>query len=258
MTGRDRIVVVVVLSLAAIVGSWLLVIQPKRNQASKLGDQVKAEQSQLVSARAQVAAGLAARRAYASSYTALVRLGEAVPADDNVPSLIFQIQGAATLSDVDFRNLVLSPAAASSSPAPATPPSSASASQAVTASLPPGAAVGPAGFPIEPFNFTFQGNFFHLSSFFGRLQRFVVATNKQVSVSGRLMTLNAITLGPGPKGFPQITASMSATTYLVPAAQGLVNGGTPSGPSGNSPTKTVSTPAGTSPPPSAVVSSPVK
>ena len=232
MTARDRTVIVVVLALAAIVGSWLLVIQPKRNLASKLGDQVKSEQAQLDSVRAQVASGEAARRAYASSYTALVRLGEAVPADDNVPSLIVQVQGAASATDVDFRDVALAPGTASSTLAPTTPTSSSSATQASTASLPPGATVGPAGFPIEPFSFTFQGNFFHLANFFGRLQRFVVATNQRVSVSGRLMTLNAITLGASPAGFPQIQAQISATTYLVPSAEGLVNGASPLGPTG--------------------------
>jgi Tfp pilus assembly protein PilO len=255
MTTRDRIVLVVALAVAALAGSWFLVIQPKRSQASKLGDQVKSAQSQLASIQSEVAAGQAARRAYAGSYTSLVRLGEAVPADDNVPSLIVQIQGAASAAKVDFRTLVLSP---STSTAPTPPPSSPSATQSATATLPPGATVGPAGFPIEPFNFTFRGNFFHLANFVGRLQRFVVATNKQVAVSGRLMTLNAITLGPSPSGFPSIDAQVSATTYLVPAAQGETNGASPSGPAGNSSTQSVSTPAGSTPSPSAVVASPVK
>jgi hypothetical protein len=95
-----------------------------------------------------------------------------------------------------------------------------------------GATVGAAGFPIEPFSFTFRGSFFHLADFFQRLQRFVVASNNRVSVSGRLMTLDAISLGAGPKGFPQIVATVAATTYLVPASQGLMNGATPAGPAG--------------------------
>jgi hypothetical protein len=255
-------VIIVVLALAAVVGSWLLVIQPKRSQASKLGNQVKSEQAQLDSVRAEVAAGEAARRAYASSYTALVRLGEAVPADDNVPSLIVQVQGAASATDVDFRDVALAPGSSSAALTPTTTPtSSSSATQASTASLPPGATVGPAGFPIEPFSFTFQGNFFHLANFFHRLERFVVTTNRQVWVSGRLMTLNAITLGASPAGFPQIEAQISATTFLVPPAQGLTNGASSSGPSGsagNSSTQSVSTPAGSTPAPTAVVTSGVK
>jgi type II secretory pathway pseudopilin PulG len=230
VTGRDRMVIVIVAIAAAIIGSWLMVIQPKRSQASKLGDQVKSEQSQLVTAQAAVHDAEAAKSAFAGSYTAMARLGEAVPADDNVPSLIFQLQSAASATHVDFRDLTLSPGSSSA----AGPAASASAAQAATAALPPGATVGPAGFPIEPFTFTFRGNFFHLSDFFGRVQRFVVASNKNVSVSGRLLTLNAISLGPGPAGFPQITASISATAYLVPASQGVLAGATPTGPSSTS------------------------
>ncbi len=234
MTARDRNILIVVVIVAAIAGSWLLLIQPKRSQAAKLATQITTEQSQLSAARTQVAEGESARGAYSRSYATLVRLGEAVPADDNVPSLIVQIQGAATASGVDFRSLALNPGGVSSTPTtptPTTTTTSAAASQALAASLPPGASIGPAGFPVEPFTFTFQGSFFHLSDFFGRLERFVTATNARVWVSGRLMTLNAISLGPGPNGFPQITASVSATTFIVPAAQGVTNGGTAAGPS---------------------------
>jgi type II secretory pathway pseudopilin PulG len=242
MTGRDRMVIVIVAIAAAIIGSWLLVIQPKRSQASKLGAQVKTEQSQLVTAQSAVRDAEAAKSAFAGSYTAMARLGEAVPADDNVPSLIYQIQSAASASRVDFRDLTLN--GGSSAPGPA---ASASATQAATATLPPGATVGPAGFPIEPFTFTFRGNFFRLSQFLGRVQRFVVASNKKVSVSGRLLTLNAISLGAGPAGFPQITASIAATAYLVPASQGVLAGASASGPSSTSlPTSTSSSAAGTS------------
>jgi type II secretory pathway pseudopilin PulG len=249
---RDRTILVIVGVVAALVGSWMMVIQPKRDQATKLGAQVKAAQSQLNTLRTEVAQRQHARRAFAGEYAKIVRLGEAVPTDDNVPSLIYQLQGAASGARVDFRALQLNPSSGST-PAPSSP----SAAQGATATLPPGATVGPAGFPIEPFTFSFQGNFFHLADFFHRLQRFVVATNKRVSISGRLMTLNAINLSAGASGFPQISAQISATTYLVPPSEGLLNGATPAGPS-SSATQPVSTPASSSPAPTAVIASPVK
>ena len=276
MTRRDRTVIAIVCSLVAVVGAWLLVIQPKRDQASKLGNEVTAAQTQLATARAQIIAGEAARSSFASNYTQLVRLGEAVPQDDNVPSLIYQLQNAASGARVDFRSLQLTPGSGGAAPAPAPAPSSSStatssssstatstpaatsASTGASASLPPGAAVGPAGFPSELFTFTFKGNFFHLADFFKRLERFVVATNKHISVSGRLMTLNAISLGPAtPQGFPQIQATISATTYLVPASQGLTAGATPLGPSAGAPGQAVSTPAASSPAAPAVATPPV-
>jgi type II secretory pathway pseudopilin PulG len=255
MSLRDRAVLAIVLLAAAILGPFLLVIQPKRDQASKLQTQINAEQSQLNSVRTRLAAGNAARAQFASSYTALVRLGEAVPTDDNTPSLIYQLQAAARASKVGFQSLTFNAGqSGSSTPAPS---SSSSGAGASSATLPPGAVVGPAGFPIEPFTFTFTGNFFHLANFMGRLQRFVVANNQHLSVSGRLMSLNAITLAPSSSGFPGITATIAATTYLLPASQGLLNGATPTGPA-TSTTQTVSnaSPTGSAPP--AVVISPVR
>jgi Tfp pilus assembly protein PilO len=282
VTTRDRIVIAVVVSLVAVIGGWLLVIQPKRSQASKLGRQVSAAQTQLQTERELVAQGEAARQQFATSYTKLARLGEAVPSDDNVPSLIYQLQGAAATAGVDFRALVLQPGAGSPAPSVSAPsagtpaaaassansaaltankasaassgsttptsstsspstspasatPGSAQAATALAGTLPPGATVGPAGFPAEQFAFTFQGSFFHLAKFFKRLESFVVANNRAVAVSGRLMTLNALSLGPSPQGFPAMTAAVSATTYLVPAAQGVFNGATPAGPSTTAP-----------------------
>jgi hypothetical protein len=261
VTARDRLVIVIVCILVALAGGWLLVIQPKRSQASKLGTEVTAAQSQLASVQQQVAQGNAARAAFARSYTELARLGEAVPSDDNVPSLIYQLQGAANATGVDFRSLVLQPGSSTSTPAAATTPStpgstpaagSVAAAAALTAPLPPGASIGPAGFPEEQFAFTFNGNFFHLAKFFKRLETFVVTNNKDVAVSGRLMTLNAITFGSGPQGFPSITASISATDYLVPAAEGLFNGATPAGP-GSSSTPVTGAAAASFPTPTAAV-----
>jgi type II secretory pathway pseudopilin PulG len=237
MTARDRMVITVVALIVAVVGVWFLVITPKRDEANKLGAQVTTAQQQLNSARTQIAAAEADRSAYARNYQSVAALGEAVPLDDNTPSLIYQLQHSATQAGVDFRALALT-GAASSTPTP-TPSGTTSTSQAITATLPPGAAVGPAGLPTLPFNFTFQGNFFHLANFLGRLEHYVVATNKKLSVSGRLMTLNGISFGPGPQGFPQISATISATTYLVPASEGLTNGASPSGPAASASSPTV-------------------
>jgi type II secretory pathway pseudopilin PulG len=248
VTARDRIVIVVVLALAAIAGSWLEIVQPKRAQADNLSAQVSAEQSQLDSARAQLAQSQSARKQFASEYTQMVRLGEAVPPDDEVPSLIYQIQSAAGASRVDFRSLTVTPSSGSTAPTTPTPGTS-GAGQATAAQLPPGVAVGPAGFPVEQFSFSFQGNFFHLSDFFNRLQHFVTAERNKVSISGRLMTLNAINLAPSPTGFPQITANVSATAYMLPASQGLVAGASPTGPAAATTTTPASTAASSSPTP---------
>jgi hypothetical protein len=249
MSTRDRTLLGIVCLIAAVVAPWLLVISPKRDQATKLEAKISKVQSRLTSVQAQLAQGERARAAFASSYTTLVRLGEAVPTDDNTPSLIYQLQSAAKKSAVQFQSLTFDAGQGGSS--------SSSSTTNSAGSLPPGATVGPAGFPVEPFTFTFAGNFFHLANFVGRVQRFVTQSNQKLLVSGRLMSLDGITLAPSPNGFPEITATIAATTYLLPASEGLLNGATPAGPA-TSTTQTVSNPSPTSSAPPAVVISPVR
>ncbi len=233
MTARDRTLLAVVGAVLVVAAAWFLVLAPQRDQASQLSDQLAAQRQQLTQARSDLAAGLAAKRTYGRDYTTVARLGAAVPDDDDVPSLLLQVQQAAQAAHIDFRDLEL---AGGSSSAPAPPPAAgAPASQATTATLPPGASVGSAGFPTMPFTFTFTGDFFHMSDFIGRLERFLVVRNRSVVVSGRFMTIDGIALSAAPQGFPKVQASVAATTYLLPATQGLTDGASPSGPASATP-----------------------
>jgi hypothetical protein len=236
MSPRDRRVIAGVLALAAIVAVWLLVIQPKRDKASRLGSQITTAQQQLRAANSQVAVAQSDKRAYAKDYAVVARLGEAVPSNDNTGSLIYQLQSAANRTGVDFQSLVFA---------------AGSGGGATASSLPPGVTVGPAGFPVMPFTFTFNGNFFHLANFFGALQHFVVVTAHRIDVSGRLMTLNAISLGAGPGGFPNITATINATTYLSSSGTGATTAtsspGTTPTTSSTASTSGTSSPASTAP-----------
>ena len=243
MTQRDRIVVAVMAGIAAVAVFWFMALAPKRQEAKKVGDQLSAAHQRLDQAHANVNAYRAARSTYRHDYATVARLGKAVPTDDDVPSLVYQLESAAKRSDVDFRAVKLNASAggAAATPAPAPSAPGAPATQASTATLPPGASVGSAGFPTMPFTFTFEGNFFHLSAFFNRLQRFIVSTKKQLRVSGRLLTVDGIGLAAAPEGFPRMTASVEATAYLLPADEGLTNGGTPQTPA---PTTTATPPAG--------------
>jgi hypothetical protein len=248
VTARDRTVIIVVLALGAIVAGWLLVVSPKRSQASALSGQITSVQSQLNSARSQVAAGEAARTAFAGQYAQLARLGEAVPPSDDIPSLIYQVQSAAQAARVSLRSLQLAPGSTStSSSSSSTTPGSSSST------LPPGAAVGAAGLPTDQFTFTLTGNFFNLANFFNRLQNFVTGSSNRLLISGRLMTINAISLTPGATGFPQITANVSATTYIDPPTEGPTDGATVAGPSTSSSTPQTSTSGSSTATPAATI-----
>jgi Type II secretion system (T2SS), protein M len=247
MTARDRTLMGVVLAVLLAAGAWFLLLAPQHRQAAQLSDDVASQRQALTQAQADAAAGLAAKRDYGHAYTTVARLGAAVPEDDNVPSLLLQVERAAEASHIDFRELKGgqqsgAPAPPPPAPVPATP--GAPATQATTATLPPGAAVGAAGFPTMPFSFTFTGDFFHMSAFVGRLERFLVVRNSRLSVSGRFMTIDGIALTAAPQGFPRIQANVVATTYLLPASQGLTNGATATGPLSASTAAAGSTPTG--------------
>lgn len=224
MTRRNSILLVAVAFVAAVGAYWMLVLSPTKDEASKLGTQISAKQAALAAAQAELASYETARDSYKVNYSKIARLGKAVPADDDVRSLLVQLNSAAGASKVDFRKITLG--GSSGAPAAATP-----AGAAAGAVNPPGSSVvGTAGFTTMPFSFAFKGSYFSLGSFFKRLDRFVEVNDNKLDVTGRLLLLNSITLQPDTtKGFPLITAEVTANSYLLPAAQGLLEQATAEG-----------------------------
>lgn len=231
MTQTNRILIVAVAAVAAVALFFFMVISPKRDEVAALGAQVQGEQDKLAAAQVLVADYAKAKSGYKTAYASVVRLGKAVPADDDIRSLVVQLDATADRSGVDFRTINVG---SGSGGAPA--PANAAANQAVTATLPPGATVGAAGFPTMPFDFSFRGSFGKLSKFFSRLDRFVTTQNDRVDVTGRLLMVDAINLQPDSTlGYPFIRAQVKATSYLVSPDQGLTAGATAQGPGTTTP-----------------------
>lgn len=128
MTQRDRIVLVVVAAVLALGGFWMLILKPKRQEASDFGQKLEQAQQRVETARASVTAGEAARTDYATNYATVARLGKAVPVDDDVPALVYQLDTTARESGVDFRTIKLASGAAAPQ-APANAAQSAAATQ---------------------------------------------------------------------------------------------------------------------------------
>lgn len=218
MTRRNSMLLAVV-AVAAVAGAyWFLLLAPKRELATSLASQITLKETELQTAQAEEAKNLRARASYRSNYATVARLGKAVPGDDDVRSLMVQIDGAAGSSHVDFRSI--SVGGSSGAAVPADPNAAVG---------PPGSIVGTAGFSTMPFSLAFRGSYFNLGSFFQRMDRFVAVNDRGIDVTGRLVVLNGITLEPD-GAFPNIKAQISATTYLVPTTDGLLAGATPTAP----------------------------
>jgi hypothetical protein len=225
MTGRDRMVLIVISALAVLAAVWLLAVSPERKQAATLQSQVAAASAQLATAEGQAAAARSAQLRYAAAYASLVSLGKAVPADREVPSLVYQLAQASNQKHVDFSSIVAGASGATSSSSAAATPAGAIA-----------------GFTQMPFTFVFTGTFSDLYHLFQGLNGYTVRTaSGGLQVSGRLLTIQGAKLAPaagaaeagsGKHAAEQLTGTIAATAYVLPAAQGLTGGATAASPVG--------------------------
>jgi hypothetical protein len=243
VTARDRTVLIVVGLLGICAAFWFLAISPKHKDAADLAAQVTQAQSRLDTAQASAATASAAKAKYATDYSTVARLGKAVPVDDDMPSLVYQLQHAAAVNHVDFRSIKMTGSATAVSAAPtgaaaavasatgtttSSTPSSTTPAATTTAALPPGAAVGTAGFPTMPFSFDFTGSFFNMQRFLKALDDLTSVNGNGISVKGRLLTTDGVAFKAAPTGFPNVEASVVVTSYLLPADEGLTDGAAPS------------------------------
>lgn len=106
------------------------------------------------------------------------------------------------------------------------------AGSASTSTDPAAAGTAPAGGALESVSleFKFTGDFFSLADFFHSLKRFVYVRGDRVRVRGRLMTIDGVEYTADADTFPSLTATVQATVYLSPKAEGVTAGATPAGP----------------------------
>jgi hypothetical protein len=238
VNAKNPLLITAVILVLVGFGFYKFVLGPKRDEVTKLDGEIAAAQDDLRAAQDLLATNSEARKTYRSSYSTIVRLGKAVPGDDDVRSLVVQLDHAAKRTRVDFQSIEVGGANG------VAPASTSTAPTGAGAQLPPGATVGPAGFPVMPFSFSFTGGFFNLGKFFSRLDAFVQASNRKLSVSGRLLTVDGVKLEPDITGFPNIKATVQATSYLVSPLEGETGGATPAGPAGASAGTTASSDGG--------------
>jgi hypothetical protein len=244
MTGRDRMVLMGVAVIALLGAVWLLAVSPKRQEASKLAAQVAETRTQLSSAEGEVKNARAAQEQYSAAYASVVSLGKAVPANQEVPSLIYEISRASNQKHVEFTSITASSSGTGTGPSA----SAAAASPAAAAS----------GFSQMPFTFVFNGNFFALEHLFQQLNRFTVRSAAGgLAVSGRLLTIQSVKLAPATTaehtggGSQPLSGTITATAYVLPAGQGLTGGASPASPGATTPASSGTAPS--TPAPAAVV-----
>lgn len=245
MTTRDRLVLMAVVVLGVLAAGWMLGVSPERQKAAKLDDEVSTAQATLATAQGQLAEAQGAQSQYSTAYASVVKLGKAVPADEEVPSLVYELDQATHQKDVEFNSITTTSASGPSAP---------SSASALTAS---------GGFTQMPFTFVFRGTFADLYHLLHQVDNFTLHTTSGVLVTGRLLTIQSADLDPKQEGpseskssskgstssakEEQLTGTITATAYVLPPGQGLTGGATSAGPAGTSATPASSPTSSSSP-----------
>jgi Tfp pilus assembly protein PilO len=207
VTKNPKLIIAIVALVAALGAYWMLVLSPKREQISKLDAEISTAQGELSQTQTTLSTYQKAQKSYRTNYATVVRLGKAMPADDDVRSLLVQLDAAAHHSDVDFGRISVGGTSAAAAP---------SQTSGAVAGPPGSVSVANGGFTAMPFQFTFNGRFDNLQNFLARLERFVTVSNENIQVTGRLLRLESISLKASGTGFPQLDAEIGASSYLVP------------------------------------------
>jgi len=230
LSSSNRTIVAIVALAVLAAAFWMLVLSPKRDEASELDAQAKQLKTSLAQHQAEVAEGEAAKREFSTAYQHLVVVGKAVPGGDETASLLVQMSHISHRAEGKFLNLKLSASGGGEEAAPTAGSEEAPASPTEVAAslLPLGATVGPAGLAVMPYEVTFDGNFFQIADFIKGIDSLVDTKKSHVSVDGRLVTINGFSLEASPgKGFPDLQASFALTTYLTPPGEDTTAGVAP-------------------------------
>jgi len=228
MTGRDRIVLLVVVVFVILGAVYLKVVSPERKQAARLAGEVSSANSTLSSTEAQLASARNAQTTYASAYASDVELGKAVPPQTEVPALIFQLDVASTVKNVDFSEI-----SNNSTQGPGSGSGSSSSTAGASAKTGP-----PTSFTQLPFTLTFEGGFSQLAGLLETVEGFTKSSSTGLHITGRLLTIQSLKLGPAAsgtgsgKGTGGLQGVISASAYVLPPSQPSAS----SSPSGGGPT----------------------
>jgi Tfp pilus assembly protein PilO len=126
LTDRDRKIVFALVPILLLAAYWFLVLSPKREEAATAEQSVVQQEQRVDTARAQLSQANQAETDFASDYGEIVRLGKAVPAGVDMPSLLVQLDGAAEGTDIRFTKIATgdrtSAGTAGSMAPPVTPP----------------------------------------------------------------------------------------------------------------------------------------
>ncbi|HZC75179.1 MAG TPA: type 4a pilus biogenesis protein PilO, partial [Gaiellaceae bacterium] len=170
---------------------YFAAISPKRSTAANLKQQTAAVQAQIDQNRSTAfMKALPAVRA-----ASVFSLSKAMPSQLETADVILQLNQLAVASGISFDQIA--PQGATSTSVSSTPDP----------------------FAAEPIQVQFTGSFYGLLAFLQRLRNLVRVENGHLNATGRLFDVSDVAFAAGPKGFPQITATLTVNAFVPQAPQ---------------------------------------
>jgi len=199
--------------LVLIVG-WMVVVAPQKHKAADLDRQAAAVEQQITDQLAQVAAAKNVTVAPKIHVADVYKLAKAMPSATDMPNILIELGQVADDAGVDLTTISPSPADASGSVA---------------------------------ISMNATGNFFTLTDLLYRLRNLVSVRHGALEATGRLFSVDNLTLAPAGK---RIQATIALHTYMYKPAAAVAPAVTPAV-TGTDTTSTTTTPATPSDAPSA-------
>jgi Tfp pilus assembly protein PilO len=173
----------VILILAAV--AYMVVIRPKRAEASHLDEQIAEMQTKVTAARL---ASRPQKDDNAIKVADVFEVSKAMPDTDDMPGIILDLNSVAEATGIKF------------------------------VSIQPSAPTPKTGYSAIGITLTFEGNYFDLTDFLFRLRNLVTVRDGRLASSGRLFTLDTLSMKEGKDGFPDINAGLTVSAYVYGAA----------------------------------------
>ena len=168
------------LLLVALIVGWMMIIAPKRHEASKLAAEIDATRIQIT----ELQSGGSESSVQPIRVADLFDLSRAMPDRADIPSVLLQLSQIAAETGVSFQSIT-----------PHDP---------VT--------MGP--YQQVSIELAFQGLFYNLSDFLYRLRNMVGVHQGVLSSTGRLFSVDSIAFSEGKLKFPEVSATLTVSAYV--------------------------------------------
>lgn len=172
--------------LLVLLGLWVLVVSPKRSEASDLKNEVATAQAELTQRKQDLARPSAAVTVRASD---VFRLAKALPEDANIAGVILDVSQLAARHGLSLEGFQ------------------------------PTAVVPVTGYYAQPLTVLVEGRFGDVSKFLADLRQLVRVKKGRLLVDGRLYSVSEVRLGKpeGEKGYPLVRAGILLNAFgLLP------------------------------------------